>query len=242
MKFVWPIAFALACSAIFAVPDAANFQRPEFARIMLIHLPCAFSSVVMLIASAYMSIKWLRTRQLEWDYRAEALSELCLMFIALTLGTGILFSKVQWGDWWHGDPRQTSFLLVFLMFGAYFLLRMAHSDPARRASAGAGYQLAMVLPILFLTFVFPRLKQVAEVSLHPKTTVPRWEMSSENGIVLIAVFATLLGTSFMLYRQRVQSSKLAADVEDLDAELAFRRASSTHGVVRPVVVSTQDEA
>jgi heme exporter protein C len=219
-------------------PASSGFQSPQFARIMLVHLPCAFSSIITLFAATWFGFKWLRTRAPEWDARSSAAAELCFTFILLTLATGILFSKVQWGDWWHNDPRQTSFLLVALMFGAYFVLRQALTDPDRRATSAAGYLAAMLLPILFLTFVYPRLEQVRQTSLHPTTTVPKWEFSGNYGTVFLLMLLSLLLSAWTLGSRRVSAVK--RQLEDANERLDLRGGAPGAPVVRPTAVSPED--
>lgn len=234
------LAMAVATGAAFNVPPGKGFMSPEFARIMLFHLPCAFASVITLIGGAYLSVQWLRKREIVWDFRASAMNELCLTFILLTLATGILFSKIQWGDWWHGDPRQWSFLMVALMFSAYFLLRQSITDPVRRATNSAAYAATILLPTLFLTFVFPRLKGVQDKSLHPNSTVPKWEMSREYSFVFITIFVMLVGVSYWLYRMRVRALELDAQFEEQNGQLDFSSPSARTHMVRPVSLRMED--
>jgi len=94
------------------------FVEENLARIIVFHLPCAFASTVFLIWGAYLAIGSLRAKTLAWDVRTAAAMELCLIMCILTMLTGILFSKTQWGAWWQNDPRQWSFLLVLLVVAA----------------------------------------------------------------------------------------------------------------------------
>jgi len=81
------------------LPNAELFMEPELARMIFYHLPCAFISVLSLIASCYLSLKYLSKKTLDWDRRASAASEMTFLFMVCTLITGIFFSKVQWQEW-----------------------------------------------------------------------------------------------------------------------------------------------
>jgi ABC-type transport system involved in cytochrome c biogenesis permease subunit len=52
----------------------------------------------------------------------------------------------MWNSYWNWDPRQTSIVLLLLVYGAYTGLRAAIEDPERRATLSAAYALiALVL-------------------------------------------------------------------------------------------------
>jgi heme exporter protein C len=163
---------------------------------------------------------------------------MAMVLALLTMATGMLFSKVQWGDWWSWDPRQTSFLFVLLIYGAYFALRAAISDDDQRAKIAGAYSAFSVLPMLFLVFVFPRLPAVMQKSLHPSTTISQGEFSRIYWMVVLGVFACLIVVCLWLYRLAVRAGLL---------ELRFKNGyqQTDHGgpsaprVVRPVSLSAE---
>jgi heme exporter protein C len=216
-----------------SAPGAAGFPDHELARIIFWHLPCALTCTLFLCAAPYFSWRYLASKQTHWDLRAVAAMEIATLTGLLTLATGMLFAKVQWGDFWNWDPRQTSFLLVMLILGAYFTVRSAFSDPEKRASTCAAYALASVLPVLFLIFVFPRVL----VSLHPSTT-----LVSSNGLdptyksIFWGMFALVLTLCIWIYKLRVRAGLLEEAIEHANAELGHRDDPAPTGVVRPVSI------
>jgi heme exporter protein C len=218
------LAMAALTVATMTVADIDTFQNPQLARIVFWHLPCAFVSTTFLVVAARGAYKFLKTRDLDWDQKALAGAEATTLMGALTLITGIVFSKVQWGDWWSWDPRQTSFLLVMLILGAYFALRSAFSDAKIRAANSAAYLLASILPVMFLTFVLPRILD----SLHPDV-VRKGGFDSEYLAVLLAMYALLTVITTWLYKMRVGVGRLELKI---DAELANRDRPSASRVVR----------
>jgi heme exporter protein C len=208
MKGIALIAMAALIVAAFMVPPAKGFPEPDLARIIFFHLPCAFASTFFVLFGAYCSVRYLVSRSAEWDFRAHAATEMAMTLATATMLTGILFSKVQWGAWWHWDPRQTSFLVVLLLLGAYFAIRMAYADEVMRARASATYSAVTLLPVLFLFFVFPRLPQVLQKSLHPSTTVQTGAFSPDYWAVVLGVFVVLMGYALHLYRLHVRASLL----------------------------------
>lgn len=241
MKWLAMLGMAALVIAANQVPPAKNFPEPDLARIIFFHLPCAFTTVVFVIFAAICSVRYLGTREWIWEHRAAAATEIGLGTAVATMLSGILFSKVQWGAWWHWDPRQTSFLIVLILLGAYFAVRMSFEEEVSRARAAAVYSSLTLLPVLFLFFVFPRLPQVLKNSLHPSTTVQSGGFSQDYWSVVLGVFALLLGTCIWLYKLHVRTSLLEQALKDRDGNLETSSNSPTaYRVDRSVPVRESD--
>lgn len=212
----------------FAVPPAKNFSQPDLARMIFFHLPCALATVVFLILGAYAAVRHLQTREMVWEHRSLVATELTMANAVATMLTGILFSKVQWGDWWHWDPRQTSFLIVLLILGAYFAIRMAFDDEVIRARNAAAYAALSLFPELFLVFVFPRLPEVERMSLHPSTTIQNRGFSTDYWVVILAIFALILALNVWLYRLGVRVQNLEHKVRNIDGNLEAAGGRTAH--------------
>lgn len=133
-------------------------------RIIIVHVPTAWITTVAFIVSAIYSIRYLRNRQLSDDAHAVASAEVGFLFCALATITGSIFAEVVWGVFWNWDPRETSILVLLLIYAAYFALRSALDDPDRRRRLAAVYNLFAAVAMPFLLFVAPR---VADSTLHP---------------------------------------------------------------------------
>lgn len=219
--------------ASFLVPDANLFQRPELARMIFFHLPCALSATFFILAAGYFSIRYLTSKAAHWDVRSGAANEMAMVLSLLTMVTGILFSRAQWGEWWNWDPRQTSFLLVLLILGAYFVLRSGLGDRAKIANA---YTAASLLPQLFLIFVFPRISQF---SLHPSNTIVSGGFDANYRTVLYGLFILILIFCLSAYRQRVRVGLLEITLELQNGLENHRGDTTPSGMVRPVSLPPQ---
>lgn len=195
------------------IPDAVKFATPGLARILCFHLPCAILASALVWVAGVSGVAYLRTQKPIWDGRLTASLELGTLFAVLTLASGIVFSKAQWGDWWHNDPRQTSFLIVCVMLGAGIALRAGISDERVRARATSAYAIAAQLPFFFLTFVFPRLPGVREVTLHPLDTIQNRQLDIFYTTGVLAVGTVMAAAAFLMFTER-------ARLETLEAELA----------------------
>lgn len=218
----------------FKILPSADFREPELARIFVWHFPCPMIAVSLLVASVWFAFRYLKTRDRAWDERAVAANELAYLFSLLTMATGMLFSKVQWGAWWQWDPRQTSFLLVLLIYAAYFAVRSAFADPERRASNASAFALAAFIPAMFLIFVFPRLPQVQ--SFHPSDSIMKGKIKGEYAYVVMSVMALIAVLTVWLYRLRVKVGLLELNRDNDYEGLAVSGDSAPTGVVRRVSV------
>ncbi len=133
-------------------------------RIIIMHVPTAWLSVRAFGVAAIYSGLYLRRRRPDDDDRAVAAVEQGFLFSILATATGSIFAKVVWGSFWNWDPRETSILILLLIYGAYFALRSAIDDGERRRQLAAVYAALAFVTVPLLIFVVPRL---AESSLHP---------------------------------------------------------------------------
>ncbi len=242
-RLINPI-FALVVGVVtvlsFVAPDLPMFQRPELARIFFWHFPCPILATCLLIGGAYMSWQYLRTNDLRWDIRALAMQELAYVFCLLTMATGMIFSKAQWGAWWQNDPRQTSFLLVLMLYFAYFAYRAATQDTLRRASNSAALALATFIPAMFLIYVFPRLDPIQ--SFHPSDSVMKGKIHGWYAYITLLVFALVTIITVVMYRMRVRTAEILRNLEeDSNGSMESHGGNSAPtGVVRPISLPRED--
>ncbi|MEN9935490.1 MAG: hypothetical protein RLZZ387_2069 [Chloroflexota bacterium] len=133
-------------------------------RIIIMHVPTAWVTTVAFTVSAVYSARYLWKRRVQDDVNAVAAAEAGFLFCVLATVTGAIFAQVVWGSFWNWDPRETTILVLLLIYAAYFALRSALDDDQRRRRLGAAYNLFAAVTMPFLLFVAPR---VADSSLHP---------------------------------------------------------------------------
>lgn len=134
---------------------------------MFFHVPCAWTATLAFLVAAGYSAAYLARRNPRHDLIAAAAVRLGLLFAVLTLITGSIFARIMWGAYWNWDPRQTSYLLLVFLYGAYLFLRQSVADPERRSRMSAAYALFAGILMPFLVFVAPRVT----ASLHPQTII-----------------------------------------------------------------------
>lgn len=152
--------------ASFLTGNPMNNENQAY-RIVYYHVPQAWVCVIAFGVSAFFGFRYLKTKDLRHDDRSVAAAGLGFVSCALATLSGAIFAKEIWGSYWNWDPRQTSIMIVLLIYGAYFALRGAMETEDRRARLSAVYGIFSFLTVPFLIFVAPRLVP----SLHPSDTV-----------------------------------------------------------------------
>ena len=102
-------------------------------KIFYIHVPIALTSYACFGWGAWKAFTHLRTRAPGADLESYAAIHQGVIFGALTLVTGSIWARASWGIWWTWSSNQlVTFLILFLFYSAYFMLRY-RSSPDRRA-------------------------------------------------------------------------------------------------------------
>lgn len=200
---VW-IAAALAAGFLWAplVPVLA-----ETTRVLYLHIPSAWVTVVALGWSMLHSVLYLRSRNLENDHQAAAAAEIGILFCIVATVSGAVWAKATWGAYWNWDPRETSIFFLLMIYGAYLALRAAIDDPERRARLSAVYSVVAFVSVPFLVFVVPRLYD----SLHPDpiiNTRGKVDMDPRIRVVFYAMLLAFTVLFFWIQSLRVRVARL----------------------------------
>jgi heme exporter protein C len=210
----------------FSVRPAEGFMAPQLARIVFFHLPCALASTVWTLTGVLYAFRYFSYPNPEISRKMLQANGLATLLAILTLLTGMVFSKVQWGAYWSWDPRQTSYLFVTLILLCGQAISMGFSDRERRDSVSASYGAITVLPIVFLTFVYPRLPQVKAMSLHPSTTIQEGGFDLAYKIGIYGAFLVLVYASLLMYRARLDALAIADPLDEPHGKLDSDRLDS----------------
>lgn len=92
-------------------------------RILYIHLPFAWASMLAIIALALTSLMFLITKKNIWDNLSQSLAEVGVVSAIVMLFSGIVWAKPVWGIWWTGEAKLTTALILFLIYCAYLVFR-----------------------------------------------------------------------------------------------------------------------
>ncbi len=151
---------------LWAAPTDA--QQGEAYRIIFVHVPAAWMSMVVYLAMAFWAAIGLIFNSRLSSMLANALAPTGAWMTFLALWTGALWGKPTWGAWWVWDARLTSELVLLFLYIGYMALHAAIDD-VRRADRSAAL-LAIVgvvnVPIIYFSVQWwNTLHQGASVSL-----------------------------------------------------------------------------
>lgn len=121
--FLFPITL---WAVFFWVPTDAFLGLSQ--RIFYYHVPSAITCFVGFASGGLCSAVFLKTGRSDWDHAAHAAIGVGLLFGAILLTTGMVWARTAWGNWWVWDARLTTFLVLWLIFASYVLLRSMASD------------------------------------------------------------------------------------------------------------------
>lgn len=212
-KVVLGVGMAVVLWAAFLYAHPAQSFVGESSRIVFFHVPTAWISALAFLLAAWHSALFLKTRRMERDDAAVAAARLGVLFCVLATVTGSIFAKVMWNAYWNWDPRQTSIVLLLLVYGAYLGLRQAVEEPERRATLSAAYALVAFVTVPFLMFAVPRMY----ASLHPDTILNargRIEMSPDIKLVFFASMAAFTAVFAWIYSLDVRATRLLRRAEE----------------------------
>jgi len=208
---IYPLAFALA--ALLTVAGLylgfwvapADFQQGQAYRIIFVHVPASWMSMVIYVAMAFWAGLGLSFKTRVSGMMTQALAPTGALFCFLSLWTGALWGKPMWGAWWVWDARLTSELILLFLYLGYIALTRAIDDPRRADRAGAVVALVGVVnvPIIYFSVKWwNTLHQGASVSLTKSPSmaaVMLWAML----VMTLAFWAYAVGIAFYRVRQTI---------------------------------------
>jgi heme exporter protein C len=135
MAAVTAVLFAVGLYLSFSTQG--DYQQGDTVRIMYIHVPAAWLSMMCYSVMALSAIGTLVWRHPLADVSHKAAAPLGAAFTLVALATGSLWGKPMWGTWWVWDARLTSVFVLFLMYLGLIALNRAMDDPSRAARVSA---------------------------------------------------------------------------------------------------------
>ncbi len=219
-RYSSPVSFYPLASALapwFAVPAAllafaglyigfvlapTDAQQGEAYRIIFVHVPAAWMSLLIYLAMAFWSALALGFNTRLSAMMAQALAPTGALMTFVALWTGALWGKPTWGTYWAWDARMTSELILLFLYLGVIALRQAIDDPRRADRACALLTLvgAINVPIIYFSVQWwNTLHQGASVSV---TSAPRMATLMLSGMLVMALAAWCYSIAVALVRVR----------------------------------------
>ena len=210
----WIAAAAMGLALVLALivaPEDADQGISQ--RIFYIHVPIALTAYFCFGLGAVKALLLLWRGDERYDLESYVAIHQGTIFGALTLITGAIWAKASWGVWWTWSSNQlVLFLVLFLFYCAYFMLRFSLEDGPRRARSSAVYALfgVALIPVSFLAI------RLAEDFIHPTVFTREGPQMSGSMFATFAVsWAAVTLLAYVLYRVELAGKRLDADLREL---------------------------
>jgi heme exporter protein C len=187
-------------------------------RIFYFHVPIALTAYAGFGWGAWKALRHLWKRPPGADLESYVAIHQGIIFGALTLITGSIWGKISWGHWWlWSEDQLVLFLVLFLFYSAYFMLRFSVPDGPARANMSAVYALfgVALIPVSFLAI------RLAKNFIHPVVfTRDGPQMSGSMFLTFCVCLAAMLSILATLYQLELAGKRLDERLRELREALA----------------------
>jgi len=230
LPWCWVVAAGLiGCGlylAFFGSPP--DYQQGQTVKIMYIHVPAAWLSMLIYTLIALSSFGLLVFRHPLADVSAKAAAPLGATFTFLALATGSLWGKPMWGTFWVWDPRLTSVLILLFLYLGLIALRSSIEDEALAAKLTAVLSLVgiAILPVIKFSVEWNSLHQPASVmrlgapTIHASLLWPLFVMALGMTVLFMALQLKAMRNEILRRRVKALRRIAATSAADLSQQPA----------------------
>jgi heme exporter protein C len=225
-------ALALAVVALvlifFVAPEDADQGISQ--KIFYVHVPIALTAYACFGWGAWKALRLLWKRDPRADLESYTAIHQGVIFGVLTLVTGSIWAKASWGVWWTWSSNQlVLFLVLFLFYSAYFMLRYSLDPGPQRENMCAVYALfgVVLIPVSFFAI------RLANDFIHPTVFTSNGpQMSTKMFVAFCVSWAAMLALAATFYNVELLAKRLDARLREL--RRAEERAATPRRVAEPV--------
>jgi heme exporter protein C len=176
--------------ALFISPP--DYQQGDSVRIMYVHVPSAWMSMMIYSVMAMASASFLIWKHPLADIVARQSAAIGAGFTFVTLVTGSLWGQPMWGTWWVWDARLTSVLVLFFLYIGYIALSDAYANNER------GKKICAVMALIgFANIPVIRFSVEWWNTLHQPASLLRSGGIAIDGAMLVPLLS--MGAGFTLF-------------------------------------------
>jgi heme exporter protein C len=187
-------------------------------KIFYFHVPIAFTAYVCFGWGAWKAFVHLWKRPPGADLESYVAIHQGVIFGAMTLITGSIWAKISWGRWWVWSSHQlVLFLVLFLFYAAYFMLRFSVEPGPQRENLCAVYAIfgVVLIPISYLAI------RLAQDYIHPVTFSRHGpQMAGSQFATFCVALAGMVALAGFLYRLELAGKRLDQRLRELREALA----------------------
>jgi heme exporter protein C len=197
----------------FVAPNDANQGFSQ--RIFYFHVSIAITAYACFAGGAWKAFVLLWKRDERADLESYVAVHQGLIFGSLVLLTGSIWAKISWGHWWlWSEDQLVLFLVLFLFYAAYFMLRFSVDPGPQRERFSAVYALfgVVLVPVSFLAI------RLAKTAIHPVVFTRHGPQF--GGWILVAYIVSqvaMLVLAYTLYRVELSGKRLDLRIRALRA-------------------------
>jgi heme exporter protein C len=186
-------------------------------KIFYFHVGIALTAYACFAWGGWKALRVLWKRDEEADLESYVAIHQGVIFGALTLVTGSIWAKYRWGHWWEWHEDQlVLFLILFLFYAAYFMLRFSVPPGPRRANLSAVYALfgVVLVPVSILAI------RLSERFIHP-VAFDRGgpNMAGSQFFTFLLSWAALLVLAATLYHVELAGKRIDVRLRELKEAL-----------------------
>jgi heme exporter protein C len=182
-------------------------------KIFYFHVPIALTAYACFGWGGWKALRVLWKRDERADVESYVAIHQGVIFGLLTLVTGSIWARYRWGHWWEWHEDQlVLFLVLFLFYAAYFMLRFSVEPGPRRANFSAVYALfgVVLIPVSALAI------RLSERFIHP-VAFDRGgpNMAGSQFFTFCVACAAMLALAAALYHLELAGKRLDARLREL---------------------------
>lgn len=168
-------------------------------RIFYFHVGSAIACYISFACVFFASVLYLATKETLYDLLSQAAGEVGFIFCTIVLISGMIWGHTAWNTWFRFEPRLVTFLLLWLIFLAFSLLRtFGEGGKIPTHSAVLGILGSLTVPIMIYSIkLLP-----AAAQLHPQVIENRGLKDPSFGHALFISIIALSLLQFVLVRIR----------------------------------------
>jgi heme exporter protein C len=203
------MAAALALIFFYAPVDEDGLNQ----KIFYFHVPIALTAYACFGWGGWKALRHLWKGDERADLESYVAIHLGVIFGVLTLVTGSIWARYRWGHWWvWSEDQLVLFLVLFLFYSAYFMLRYSVAPGPQRANLSAVYALfgIVLIPVSVLAI------RLSERFIHP-VAFDRGgpNMAASQFVTFCVAAAAMLALAAMLYDLELTGKRLDQRLREL---------------------------
>jgi heme exporter protein C len=182
-------------------------------KIFYFHVPIALTAYACFGWGGWKALRHLWKREEGADLESYVAIHLGVIFGVLTLVTGSIWARYRWGHWWvWSEDQLVLFLVLFLFYCAYFMLRYSLPPGPQRANLSAVYALfgIALIPVSILAI------RLSQRFIHP-VAFDRGgpNMAGSQFFTFCVTVAAMLALAATLYHLELAGKRLDLRLREL---------------------------